>query len=305
MNRTLRLRAFAKINTGLKILGKRADGFHEIRTVYQTIDLYDSLTITLSSRPGITLECSDPSLPCDRRNLVYRACELWKSEKSAKDGIRIDLTKRTPSGGGLGGGSSDAAATLLGLERLTGDRLAWPARFRLAAELGSDVPLFLLGGRVLGCGRGEEVYPLAALPRRHCLVVHPGFGVSTPEAYRQADREARLPAKSVKLTGRAETRKVNRFGVWSQFPLESWGPAENDFERFVFAKWPELGRVKRQFIRAGAETASLTGSGSALYALFVSARQLNEALSAVDPKWRVFRARTLDRAAYQRRIFAE
>lgn len=305
MSRTLRLRAFAKINTGLKILGKRADGFHEIRTVYQTIDLHDSLSIALSPRPDIMLECSDPSLPGDRRNLVYRTCELWKAETKYKGGIRVSLTKRIPSGGGLGGGSSDAAATLLGLERLLGDKLAWPVRFRLAAALGSDVPLFLLGGRVLGCGRGEEVYPLAALPHRHCLVVHPGFSISTSEAYQRADREARLAAKEAMLTDESKTRKVNRFGVWSQFPLESWGPAENDFEKFVFAKWPELGRVKRQFIRAGAETASLTGSGSALYALFVSARQLNQALSAVDPKWRVFRARTVDRAAYHRRMFTE
>lgn len=305
MSRTLRLRAFAKINAGLKILGKRADSFHEIRTVYQTIDLYDSLSITLSPQPDIMLKCSDPSLPCDRRNLVYRACELWKVETKYRGGIRASLTKRIPSGSGLGGGSSDAAAALLGLERLTGDKLTWPVRFRLAAMLGSDVPLFLLGGRVLGCGRGEEIYPLAQLPQRYCLVVHPGFSISTPEAYRAAGRESCLAAKKAKLTGKSKTRKVNRFGVWSQFPLESWGPAENDFESFVFAKWPELGRVKRQFIRAGAETASLTGSGSALYALFVSARQLKESLSAVDPEWRVFRARTLDRSAYRRRIFVE
>ncbi|HEV2499970.1 MAG TPA: 4-(cytidine 5'-diphospho)-2-C-methyl-D-erythritol kinase [Terriglobia bacterium] len=292
---TLRLCAFAKINTGLKILGKRADGFHEIRTVYQTIDLHDRLEISLSAKPGITITCSDTSLPCDRRNLVYRACELWKTETKFKGGFRIHLDKSIPTGGGLGGGSSDAAAALLGLERLTGNCLEWSARFKVASALGSDVPLFLLGGRVLGCGRGEEIYPLTALPRRICLLVHPGFAISTPEAYQKAG----------KLTSPSKNRKVNGFGVWSQFPLENWGPAENDFEKFVFAKWPELGKVKDQFIRAGAETASLTGSGSALYALFVSARQLKQAPILVPTGWRVFFTRTLDRSEYHRRLFVK
>ncbi|MGH9378704.1 MAG: 4-(cytidine 5'-diphospho)-2-C-methyl-D-erythritol kinase [Terriglobia bacterium] len=297
MTRSIRLRAFAKVNTGLKILGKRADGYHEIRTVYQTVDLHDNLELSLSPRAGIAIRCSDPSLPLDRRNLVYRACELWRKETKFKGGFCVNLTKSIPAGGGLGGGSSDAAAALLGLERLAGDHLGWPARFKLASALGSDVPLFLLGGRVLGCGRGEEVYPLVDLPGRHCLVVHPGFAISTPEAYQEVGREAG------KLTSPAKNRRVNGFGVWSQFPLESWGPAENDFEKFVFAKWPDLGRVKRQFIRAGAETASLTGSGSAIYAVFVSARQLKQAAKTVPEGWSVFQARTLSRAEYHRRLF--
>ncbi|MGH9351876.1 MAG: 4-(cytidine 5'-diphospho)-2-C-methyl-D-erythritol kinase [Terriglobia bacterium] len=323
MTRSIRLRAFAKINTGLKVLGKRADGFHEIRTVYQTVDLHDRLDISLSPRPLIAMSCNDPSLPCDRRNLVYRACELWKEETKFKGGFRISLTKSIPSGGGLGGGSSDAAVAILGLERLTGDRLEWAARFKLASTLGSDVPLFLLGGRVLGCGRGEEVYPLTDLPGRHCLVVHPGFAISTPEAYREVGREAAPPFRAAgaglkpgatpssgpklryyrKLTSLAKNRRVSGFGVWSQFPLENWGPAENDFEKFVFAKWPELGRIKDQFIRAGAETASLTGSGSAIYAIFVSARQLNQALRLVEPGWGVFRTHTQNRTEYHRRLF--
>lgn len=300
MTRSLRLRAFAKINTGLKILGERADGYHEIRTVYQTVDLHDNLDISLSPRPGISIRCNDPSIPSGplaSRNLVYRACELWKKEAKFKGGFRLNLTKSIPAGGGLGGGSSDAAAAILGLERLTGERLEWPARFKLASTLGSDVPLFLIGGRVLGCGRGEEVYPLVDLPGRHCLVAHPGFAISTAEAYREVGREGG------KLTSLAKNRKVDGFGVWSQFPLESWGPAENDFEKFVFAKWPDLGRVKRQFIRAGAEIASLTGSGSAIYAVFVSARQLKQAANLVPEGWSVFLTHTLDRAEYRRLIF--
>jgi 4-diphosphocytidyl-2-C-methyl-D-erythritol kinase len=294
LNRTIHLRAFAKINLGLKILFKRPDGYHEIRTIFQTISLHDHLRLTLGPDSQISVECADLSVPTDQHNLIYRACEMWKAERGWKGGVRAKLEKAIPAGSGLGGGSSDAAATLLGLERLTGDRLNFSARYRLASALGSDVPAFLFGGRVLGCGRGEEVYPLVDIPRKHCLVIRPPFPISTAEAYQEAGR---------KLTSSDSGFKLNAFGVWSQFPLNDWGPAENDFEEVVFAKWPELGEVKDQFIRAGAETASLTGSGSAIYAIFDSARQLTQARKSVPPEWSIFKAQTLPRRQYQRLIF--
>jgi 4-diphosphocytidyl-2-C-methyl-D-erythritol kinase len=294
--KTVQARAFAKINVGLKILGKRPDGFHEIRTVYQTVGLADRLQISLSSvKNGIRLECEHPELSSGRANLVYRAAELWRRARGFKGGISLRLEKKIPMGAGLGGGSSDAAATLLALERLSGNRLESAACLQLAAKLGSDVPLFLLGGRVLGCGRGEEVFPLTDLPARHCLIAFPGFSVSTAEAY---------GALGLRLTGRAEGRRINSLGMRSPFPLEAWGPAENDFEGFVFARWPELAKVKRQLIRAGAETASLTGSGSALYAVYESAQQLNRAATRMPAGWKVFKVRTLPRAVYLRRLFA-
>lgn len=294
LNSSIRIRAFAKINLGLKILGKREDGYHEIRTVYQTVALHDTLKISFTAKPGIVIECDEPGIPLDRRNLVYRACQAWRKKRSLKRGFRVEIEKRIPTGAGLGGGSSDAAATLLGLEQMAGKSMEWDELFGLAAGLGSDVPLFLLGGRVLGCGRGEEVYPLVGLPGRHCLLAHPGFSISTAEAYRGVDCELTTPPK---------TLKVNTFGVWSQFPVERWGPAENDFEKIVFAKWPELGRIKDQFIRAGAEAASLTGSGSALYAIFASARQLDRASRIVPRGWSVFRTHTLARNEYHHLIF--
>jgi 4-diphosphocytidyl-2-C-methyl-D-erythritol kinase len=291
---SIALCAFAKINLGLRILGKRPDGYHEIRTLYQTVDLHDRLQVALlPGQYGIGVECSDPGVPSGRGNLVYRACELWKRTRRFRGRIEVCLEKRIPPGSGLGGASSDAAAALLGLERLSGDRLDLATRLRLAARLGSDVPLFFWGGRVLGCGRGEEVYPLGDLPRRHCLVVFPGFSVSTAEAYREA---------ALRLTKRSETRRIRFFGVWSHVPQESWGPAENDFEQVAFAKWPELGRLKRQLIRAGAETALLTGSGSAVYATFDSATKLIRASKSIPASWQVFRAQTLRRAEYQRRL---
>jgi len=183
LQKSIRLRAFAKINLGLRVLAKRPDNFHEIRTIYQTIALHDRLEVSLRrSGEGIRLECETPGIPSGRENLVYRACDLWRRARGFRGGVRVRLEKAIPAGSGLGGASSDAAATLEGLERLTGEKLPLPKRFSLAAQLGSDVPLFLLGGRVLGCGRGEEVYPLSDLPPRKCLVVFPGFPVSTAEA---------------------------------------------------------------------------------------------------------------------------
>jgi 4-diphosphocytidyl-2-C-methyl-D-erythritol kinase len=296
VQKTVQVRAFAKINSGLKILARRSDGFHEIRTIYQTIGLADQLKVSLSSgKHGTCLECEHPKLVLERENLAYRAAELWRRARGFKGGIRLRLKKKIPMGAGLGGGSSDAAATLLALERLTGDRLDLAVRLELAAKLGSDVPLFLLGGRVLGCGRGEEVYPLPDLPPRYCLIVFPGFSVSTAEAYQ---------VLGLRLTAQKEGRRIDSLGKRSPFPLQAWGPAENDFEWFVFARWPELAKMKRQLIRAGAETASLTGSGSALYAVYESAQQLNRAASLMPSRWKVFKVRTLSRATYLRRLFA-
>jgi 4-diphosphocytidyl-2-C-methyl-D-erythritol kinase len=296
---SIRLRAFAKINLGLKIQGQRPDGYHEIFTFYQTIALHDRLSISLANGPkGVVVHCDDPTIPSGREDLVYRAAELWRRARRYLGGIRITLEKRIPTGSGLGGGSSDAAATLLGLERLTGDRMNFPARLTLAARLGSDVPLFLWGGRVLGCGRGEEVYPLWDLPRRECLVIYPGFSVSTADAYHDIDRNSRL-----RLTKKLKNSSIKSLGAWPQFALESWGPAENDFENVVFAKWPELARLKAQFIQAGAETASLTGSGSAVFAVFDSAPKLARALRIIPEGWRISRTHTLPRDEYERLIF--
>ena len=292
MQKSIRLRAFAKINLGLRILSERPDGYHEIRTIYQTIALHDRLEISLrKAGEGIRLECDNPEIPSGAENLVYRACDLWRRARGFRGGVRVRLEKVIPAGSGLGGASSDAAATLEGLERLTGEKLPPRLRFSLAAQLGSDVPLFLLGGRVLGCGRGEEVYPLPDLPPRKCLVVFPGFPISTAEAYREA---------ALRLTSQDKARSIDSVGAWPQFPLMNWGPAENDFERVVFAKWPELARLKRHLIRAGAEIASLTGSGSAVYAVFESTRQLLQASKLIPKGWLKFGSRTLSRTDYRR-----
>jgi 4-diphosphocytidyl-2-C-methyl-D-erythritol kinase len=297
LNQTIRLRAFAKINLGLRILARRPDGYHEIRTVYQTIALHDRLEVSLSkAATGLAVECDDPAVPGGRGNLVYAACEGWRRARHFRGGIRVRIRKAIPAGSGLGGASSDAAATLLGLERLTGDRLGPAVRFALAAGLGSDVPFFLAGGRVLGCGRGEELYPLPDLPARSCLVVFPGFSFSTAEAYQSADWL---------LTKIRKAPSMEEFGAWPQYPPSSWGPAENDFEQVAFTLWPELARVKRELIQAGAETASLTGSGSGLFAIFKSARRLVRTSKLIPAGWLSFRTRTISRAAYKRLLVVQ
>ncbi|HXJ94958.1 MAG TPA: hypothetical protein VMT20_19120, partial [Terriglobia bacterium] len=261
--------------------------------------LADRMKVTLGTRSapagtGITVESDDPAVPSGPQNLVYKACQRWCEARGLKRSITVSIEKRIPAGGGLGGASSDAAAVLVALERLAGDRLPPASRFEIAADLGSDVPFFLEGGRALGCGRGEEVYRLPDLPQRHCLVVFPGFSQSTREAYAAFDSQ---------LTAEQKPRSIYSFGKWPQFPWQCWEAAENDFERVVFAKWPELQRLKRQLLRAGAEMASLSGSGSAVYAIFASARKLASCRKWVPPRWRSFAVRTLSRAEYHRLQF--
>jgi 4-diphosphocytidyl-2-C-methyl-D-erythritol kinase len=294
--KTLHLRAFAKINVGLKILALRPDNYHGLWTIYQTIGLHDRVAVEVSrAGKGIEVECDNPAVPSGEGNLVYRAGAAWAEARGWRGRIRVRVEKAIPLGSGMGGASTDAAATILGLERLTGDHLDFAARHKLAARLGSDVPLFLLGGRVFGGGRGEEVYPLSDLPARPCLVIFPGFSVSTAEAYREAD---------LRLTGRTANAYTDLFGTWPHFSLLSWGPAENDFEHVVFARWPELAQLKRRLIRAGADVASLTGSGSAVFALFPSSRQMARASKLIPKAWLQFPTRTLVRAEYWRKLYA-
>jgi 4-diphosphocytidyl-2-C-methyl-D-erythritol kinase len=199
----VRISAFAKINLRLDILGKRADGFHELRTVFQTISLHDELRLRASRRPGIALSIAgNQPLSAERveKNLVYRAVDALRRELKIRGGVEIALKKTIPAGRGLGGGSSDAAAALLGYLRLTKRKLAAARLMEIAASLGADVPFFLLGGRALGVNKGDEIYPLPDIPKLHFLVVSPReIHVPTPDAYRW------LKAKPLGLTKSAVT----------------------------------------------------------------------------------------------------
>jgi 4-diphosphocytidyl-2-C-methyl-D-erythritol kinase len=183
----IKVRSFAKINLGLCIGAVRADGFHELRTVYQSVALHDVIAVSTGRGSGIEIRCADSRVPKDEANTCYRIAERVMTAFRVKRRVVIEIEKRLPVQGGLGGASSNAIAVLLALERSLKKSLPGPERFRIAAEVGSDLPLFLVGGTTLGVGRGEDVYPLPDLPPTACVVVAPEIGVSTPQAFRDWD----------------------------------------------------------------------------------------------------------------------
>ena len=185
---TVTVRSFAKINVGLRIGAAREDGFHELLTVYQTIGLHDVIRVSVERGSGIEIRCADPRVPKDESNTCFRLVERAMRSLRAKGRVVLEIEKRLPVQGGLGGASSNAVACLLGLERALRKALPAAERLRIAAEVGSDLPLFLVGGTVLGVGRGEQVYPLPELPAMACVVVTPKVGVSTPKAFADWDR---------------------------------------------------------------------------------------------------------------------
>jgi 4-diphosphocytidyl-2-C-methyl-D-erythritol kinase len=192
------VRSFAKINLGLRIGPKRDDGFHELVTVYQTIALHDVIRVSVSRGSGIEIRCTDPRVPTDESNTCYRIVERAMREVQGKGRVTIDIEKRLPVQGGMGGASSNAVGALLALERTLKKSLPAEKRMEIAAGVGSDLPLFLIGGTVLGVGRGELVYPLADFPKMACVVVTPEVGVSTPKAFAEWDRRMAKQSQGLK-----------------------------------------------------------------------------------------------------------
>lgn len=293
--RRARVPAFAKINLTLKVLYKRADGYHELRTVFQTISIADRLTIEYRPKGArqVELHCGI-DIP---NNLAARAAEAVIAETGAKGSVRIDLEKRIPMGGGLGGGSTDAAAVLLALPALIGKHIPTPKLTEIAASLGSDVPFFLLGGAALGLGRGEELYPFPEPKPTWGLLLTPGIHVSTPDAYRELSRDLTVTSNSFRINEFQHTS----WSLGNQGDITAWYQfCQNDFERTVFQKHPQLLRLKRKLAKVGAKPALMTGSGSALFGFFES-RALAEAAASHLPQPVLFR--TLTRSRY-RALFA-
>ncbi len=203
---TVTVRSFAKINLGLSIGALRPDGFHDLRTVYQTIALHDIIRVQVGRGAGIEIRCDDERVPRDQTNTCYRIVERAMAALGVDGRVTITIDKHLPVQGGLGAGSGNAVAALLGLERALKKKLPGAERLRIAAEVGSDLPLFLVGGTVLGVGHGEEVYPLPELPPVCCVVATPEIGVSTPKAF--ADWDAMVGAAQ----GSAELRSARTAG---------------------------------------------------------------------------------------------
>jgi 4-diphosphocytidyl-2-C-methyl-D-erythritol kinase len=287
--RRARLSALAKINLGLKVLNKRPDGFHELRTVFQTVSLADTLDVEFTPAPETSITVrSEPDIP---GNLVERAATLVFDLMRTTGKVEFRLKKRIPMGAGLGGGSSDAAAVLLGLPVLAGHPISLPVLLEAAACLGSDVPFFLLGGTAVATGRGTELYPLPERRSASCLLVAPEVHVSTAEAYQTLNRGPD------ELTSAAWQNMISSFQscVWDG---EAVSPGENDFESVVFPKHPRLQILKQQLERLGARPAMLSGSGAALFGLFPDPSQARRAAASFADE-RVFVVSLVSRARYR------
>ncbi len=268
----VRVRAHAKINLTLHVGGTREDGYHELETVFQSLALHDVLTCWL--RPGpFAIRCDDPGVPTDEGNLIWRAAQrLWEllGRRGPVRGVEVALGKQIPMQAGLGGGSADAAAALVALAG------AWAATRRVdlsavAAQIGADVPYFLMGGTALGLSRGDDLYPLPDLPLHHVVLALPAFGVSTVEAYGWFDRDG-ATARRTPAAGPAG------ISAWPGRRLV----VANDLEAPVVARHPEVGALHDGLVRGGARAAAMTGSGSAVFGLFereIPARRAARALA--------------------------
>ncbi len=294
--RSVSLPSFAKINLDLRILGVRPDGYHDLRTVFQSLALFDSVTVTTRRGP-LAVTCDEPDIPTDQRNLVWRAASLLhrvaSGKSSAPRDIAIDLRKRVPSEAGLGGGSSNAAMTLLALNQLWKLDLDVASLTRIGARLGADVPYFLVGGTSLGLGRGDDIYPLADMPPVQVVILRPGFGVATQDAYQWFDDETRRSLKD----------PVHR-AIPPGWPAWS-ATLRNDLEIPVVRHHPAIGRIRQSLLDAGAAFAAMSGSGSAVFGLFERADAARRtANDLARPGWLSLHTRTLNRREYARRVAA-
>jgi 4-diphosphocytidyl-2-C-methyl-D-erythritol kinase len=282
--------AFAKINLDLRVLGKRADGYHEIDTVLQTISLHDTIAFTLIREPHIILSCNDRSLS-GVDNLIHRAAVALQPHAPSK-GARIRLDKRIPAHAGLGGGSSNAAVTLLGLSHLWEIHLSAPELNRIAATIGADVPFFFLGGAAQATGTGTTLAPLNDSETRHLLVLKPNANISTAEAYSALNSHSLTSQKSKTILSSSQADAI----------LDSLDPdaLKNDFEAVIFKFNPEIERAKSALIEAGAKGARMTGSGSGVFGIFDNQETQERAIQAIELEtgWRVFPCMTVGRGRY-------
>jgi 4-diphosphocytidyl-2-C-methyl-D-erythritol kinase len=255
----MRIRAPAKINLSLRVVGKRRDGYHLVDTIMLPVSLYDEIEIARprsGRREGLRVTCDHPLVPSGKRNLVYRATELLLGKQASHKPLRIHIRKRIPVGAGLGGGSSDAAATLFALNRLYRLKKSRRELLRLGALLGADVPFFILGRAARARGIGHQLTPLGSMPRLWAIILYPGFPVSTRWAYRNL---------SFKLTKGIGNTSLNRL----MRDRREFAPLlVNDLEKVVFRRYPRLAALKERLVQAGARAALMSGSGSSVFGIF-------------------------------------
>ncbi|NIO03845.1 MAG: 4-(cytidine 5'-diphospho)-2-C-methyl-D-erythritol kinase [Proteobacteria bacterium] len=283
---SLLVRSPAKVNLTLEVLGKRSDGYHNIRSVMVPIDLSDVLHITLTEDDRVQVSCDRAEIPQDEENLAYRAGLLVLKAIGKRRGFHIRIQKRIPAGAGLGGGSSNAAAALMGLNRLLAARLSRSEMMRIGANLGADVPFFVLGRPALATGVGERLEALHGVPRFWLVLVYPGIHIASRWAYERLNLWLTNPSDHIKM------------------PAFSWNVStlgrrlRNDLEKAVLEEYPVLEWIKQRLLSIGAAASLMSGSGSTIYGLFSGRREAEEAYDRLkrdfdDRDWEVFLAQSI------------
>lgn len=268
----MRLRAMAKINLGLDIIGKREDGYHEVRMIMQTIRMYDVLEIRKKSSPGIFLSTNLPYIPCDERNLVYKAAKILMDEFHVEEGLSMKLTKSVPVAAGMAGGSSDAAAAFVGVNRLFHLGLSQEELMKRAVQVGADVPYCVMRGTALAEGIGEKLTRLPDLPGCYILIGKPGINVSTRTAYENLDLNEirRRPDIDGMICD------IKNKDLYSMT-----GKMENVFEPGIMAKYPVIREIRDLMEKQGALKAMMSGSGPTVFGIFDDAGKMQNAARAL------------------------
>ncbi len=284
----MRIRSFAKINLGLEVIKKRDDGYHEVKTLLQTINFCDFLEFSISPQDRILLRGDDQTISWGKDNLIFKAALLLKKNFRKAQGIEIDVTKTIPPGKGLGGGSSNAAMTLYALNECWALGLGKEALMDFGAELGADVPFFLEGGLCLGTARGDKITPVADIPPISCVLVMPELSISTASIYEQLQFSLTSPSKDSKIIKFLDCREL--------------GFLENELEETVFRLHPQLRTIKSLFQRYGAELSLVSGTGSSLFGLFSEREKAENALCEVEKSFPALLVEMLSRERYQKNI---
>ncbi len=282
------IKSFAKINLGIEILGKRDDGYHEIRTLFQTVNLFDLLAFFPHDRNAIILRGNDTAIPWNGSNLIYKAAALLKKRCGIQKGVEIHVTKKIPAGKGLGGGSSNAAITLLALNEFWKVGLEKDTLRDLGAILGADVPYFFEGGLCLGQGKGEDLFVQEDLGLRQCVLALPSVSVSTVSVYK------RVPAT---LTSRNKDSKIIKF-----LDSRDLGFLENDLEEIVFRTHPQIKAIKNLIQEQGSELTLMSGSGSAVFGLFRQRKKAERTLRMLTKEHAAVLVTTLSRTDYWKKM---
>ncbi len=290
-DKSFTLPSFAKINWLLRILGKREDGFHELFTIFQTVSLFDEITFDESDELNLT--CNIENIPVDETNLIVKAAMLLKNEFAVEKGAKIHLEKRIPAPGGLGGGSSNAAVSLLGLAILWNLDFEFERLVEIGARLGSDVPFFFYGGTARGLGRGTKIVHLQDFSEKFLLIVTPEIHVSTAAAFARINAPY-LTKESSKSILKICQNEADNFNLRQN-------DFANDFEKSVFEFEPEVRRVKEKLLASGAKQAVLSGSGASVFAVFDKEETRQATLKALEEEtnWRKFAVATVSRDEYR------